>query len=445
MLIEFSLGNFWSFNDIQTLHMQSAAIRSKFPKVDQENLFQVAEDFSLLKSKAIFGANGSGKSNLVRGFSSMIRVIRDCIKDDQILSKEIIPFLLQRENHNQPSFFQIAFIANGVQYRYGFEADRKRITSEWLFGKPLKKDKKGTAVRERYYFTREGDDIKVNEKEFKEAVKFVPKKDESVPLYRENVLFLTLVSAFNGPLAKGIRDHLLNRINVSSGLDDPLNWILLINQLDNNQEFAERITRLLQSIDPHISKLEIIETPHEEVASSISMVEEPSNRQKAGYVVVHRILKDSAGQKLDISLTLHSQEAEGTKKLATLSPVLFHTLDKGGLLVIDEFDARLHPNLSRKIIELFHSLDTNPRNAQMVFVSHDSNLLDARLLRRDQIAFTKKDKTGATELYSLAEFKGVRNDSSFEKDYLMGKYNAVPTRLNVLEEAIQKYIVYGEK
>ncbi len=443
MLIEFSLGNYWSFNDIQTLHMQAAPIRSKFPKVDQENLFEVNGDFSLLKSKAIFGANGSGKSNLVKGFYSMIWIIRDCLKDDQILSKAIVPFALQKENFFKPSFFQIAFIANGVQYRYGFEADRKRITSEWLFGKPLKKDKKGAAVRERYYFTREGDDIKVNEKEFKEAIQFVPKKDESVPLYRENVLFLTLVSAFNGPLAKGIRDHLLNRINVSSGLDDPLNWILLLNQLDNNQGFAERLTRLLQSIDPDISKLEIIETPHEEVASSISMVEEPSNRKKAGYVVVHRILKDPAGQKLDISLTLHSQEAEGTKKLATLSPVLFHTLDKGGLLVIDEFDARLHPNLSRKIIELFHSPDTNPRNAQMVFVSHDSNLLDARLLRRDQIAFTKKDKTGATELYSLAEFKGVRNDSSFEKDYLMGKYNAVPHNLTALERAIENFVDHG--
>jgi AAA15 family ATPase/GTPase len=112
-------------------------------------------------------------------------------------------------------------------------------------------------------------------------------------------------------------------------------------------------------------------------------------------------------------------------------------------MLVDEFDARLHPNLSRKIIELFHSPDTNPHNAQLVFVSHDSNLLDARLLRRDQIAFTKKDKTGATELYSLAEFKGVRNDSSFEKDYLMGKYNAVPHNLTALERAIENFVDHG--
>lgn len=442
MIVEFSLGNFWSFNEIQTLHMQSAAIRSKFPKVDQENLFQVEEDFSLLKSKAIFGANGSGKSNLIRGFQSMVRIIRNCIKDEQVLSKEIVPFLFQKEAHNEPSFFQIAFIAEGVQYRYGFEADKTRIITEWLFGKPLTKDKE-SKVRERYYFKREGDEIKINEKEFREGIMFVPKTNQPPPLYRENVLFISLVRAFNGPIAKSIHNSFFNRINVSSGLDDPFNWIVLLNKLDQDKKFSKRLTHFLQSIDPKISRLKIVDVPNEEARPRLSMVQEPSDKRKLGYVVIYRSAKDHKGNSMEVPLTLHSQEAEGTKKLATLSPFLFHTLDKGGLFVIDEFDARLHPNLSRKIIELFHSPDTNTRNAQIIFVSHDSNLLDARLLRRDQIAFTKKDKTGATELYSLAEFKGVRNDSSFEKDYLMGKYKAVPNNLTALERAIENFVDNG--
>ncbi len=440
MLIEFSLGNFWSFNEIQTLHMQAAAIKSKFPKVDQENLFEVEEDFSLLKSKAIFGANGSGKSNLVKGFYSMIVIISDCLKDDQILSKMIFHFLLQRENFLQPSFFQISFVTNGVQYRYGFEADRKRITSEWLFGKPLKKGKRGSGIRERYYFTREGDDIKVNEKVFKEAVQFVPKKNESVPLYRENVLFLTLVSAFNGPISKEVRDYFLKTISLSSGLEDPRNWIILLNVIANDPPFADRLTHLLQSIDPSISKVEFREIPKEQLPTDLPLVREPKPQEKVGTILINRSIKNGSGKKANLSFVLDEQEAEGTKKLATLSPHLFYTLDHGGLLIVDEFDARLHPNLSRKIIELFHSPKTNPHNAQLVFVSHDSNLLDARLLRRDQIAFTKKDQAGATELYSLAEFKGVRNDSSFEKDYLMGKYNAVPHNLNALERAIENFV-----
>jgi len=156
--------------------------------------------------------------------------------------------------------------------------------------------------------------------------------------------------------------------------------------------------------------------------------------------LIKRSVKNESGKKFNLSFGLDAQEAEGTKKLATLSPHLFHTLDHGGLLLIDDFDARLHPNLTTKLIEIFHSPNTNPHNAQLVFVSHDSNLLDARLLRRNQIAFTKKDKTGATEIYSLAEFKGVRNDSSFEKDYLMGKYGAVPTNLIAIENSIINYM-----
>jgi AAA15 family ATPase/GTPase len=95
------------------------------------------------------------------------------------------------------------------------------------------------------------------------------------------------------------------------------------------------------------------------------------------------------------------------------------------------------------VVELFHSETTNPRHAQLVFVTHDSNLLDARLLRRDQIAFTKKDAHGATELYTLVEYKGVRNDASFEKDYLLGKYDAIPENLNVLEDVFTEYKRHG--
>ncbi|MBK7410268.1 MAG: ATP-binding protein [Saprospirales bacterium] len=144
-------------------------------------------------------------------------------------------------------------------------------------------------------------------------------------------------------------------------------------------------------------------------------------------------------------LLLNFAEAEGTKKLFHLSPLLFSVLKKGSILFIDELDARMHPKLTRKVVELFHSETTNPNNAQLIFVTHDSNLLDAHLLRRDQISFAKKDKQGATELYSLVEYKGVRNDASYEKDYLLGKYEAIPENLNVLEDVFVEYQRHGKK
>jgi AAA15 family ATPase/GTPase len=140
-----------------------------------------------------------------------------------------------------------------------------------------------------------------------------------------------------------------------------------------------------------------------------------------------------------VAFILAAQEAEGTKKIFGLSPYILAALEFGGTLIIDEFDAKMHPHLTRKIVELFHSPSTNLNNAQLVFITHDSNLLDPHLLRRDQICFVQKDKNGATELYSLVEFKGVRNDASFEKDYLQGKYRAVPTNLNQLEALFENH------
>ena len=110
----------------------------------------------------------------------------------------------------------------------------------------------------------------------------------------------------------------------------------------------------------------------------------------------------------------------------------------GNTLVIDEFDARLHPNLTKKIVQIFNSIRTNPKGAQLIFVTHDSNLLNANVLRRDQICFVDKDKLGVSSLRTLVEFKGVRNDASFEKAYLNGEYGAVPF-LNRFEQIFEKH------
>lgn len=410
MLVEFSVGNFLSFRDIQTLNLQAAKIRSRFEEVDRENVFQAAGDLSLLKTKAIFGANASGKSNAIKALVSMLAIIREGLKDEEALSKRVMPFWFKEENLHQPSFFQIVFILEGVQYRYGFEASRDRIHSEWLFGKPLREPK----VRERYFFTREGMETSVNEMQFKEGARLL----ENAPLFRENSLFLAVSAAFNGPLSQKLLTFFRTGISSVSGLNEGGALGHLAVRAMSNPAFVERATHLLQAIDPGILK--------------ISVEDEQ--------VLIYRHRYDADGRaKEQIPLLLLEAEGEGTKKLFHLSPLLFAVLKNGAILFIDELDARMHPSLTRKVVELFHAETTNPRHAQLVFVTHDSNLLDARLLRRDQISFARKDSAGATELYSLVEYKGVRNDASFEKDYLMGKYAAVPENLNVLEEVFTEY------
>lgn len=421
MLVEFSVGNFWSFKEIQTLQMRAAKISSKNPKLDEDNVVVVDEQLSLLKSKAVFGANGSGKSNLVRGMLSLFYIIRDCLSDMEILKKRIIPYFLDLKTLKSPSFFQIVFVVDDVIYRYGFEANSEKIVSEWLFGKFISP---GKITRERAFFTRESMQIDVNENTFKEAKPFAKEKADQAPLYRDNVLFLSVLAAWNVQVALKIIDRFKNLIAL---FDSDASFAL--NQM-SNPGFKSKVTELLQSVDPTIAAVERFEYGSSNPEAKQSML-------RPGDIAIGRYAQGDNKQMVSFVLTLH--EAEGTKKLFSLSSYIFLALDIGGVLIIDEFDAKMHPQLTRKIVELFHSPSTNPHNAQLVFITHDTNLLDPQLLRRDQISFAQKDKNGATELYSLVEFKGVRNDASFEKDYLQGKYRAVPTNLNQLEALFENH------
>lgn len=441
MLIEFNLGNFWSFKEVQSLQMQAAKIRSKFPRVDANNIAAIDGQLSLLKSKAIYGANGSGKSNLLRGMKAMLAIIRDSLKDEQVLSKNITSFQLSEEAVNQPSFFQLSFLLNGHIFRYGFEADRERIASEWLFGKPL--NASGKAYRERYFFTREGMVIQVNESRFPEGSRFARLDENNPPLYRSNTLFLSVLAAFNRPLSRSIARYFDEGLVVAPAYSDQCFWEQSLDRM-KEEGFRQKLTSLLKGVDPTIEKLEKVEPEFTGLAAGAT-TPAGSITARAGDVAIYRYQYSEEGKRGPLMpVLLSSQEAEGTKKLFYFSALIFDILDNGKTAFIDELDARLHPRLTRKVVELFHNPDTNPRNAQLIFISHDSNLLEASLLRRDQVAFVKKDKFGASELYSLVEFKGVRNTASFEKEYLMGKYGAVPNNLNVVEEAVENYLTNAQ-
>jgi hypothetical protein len=409
MLVEFSVGNFWSYNEIQTLQMRAAKISSKDSKLDEENVIHVDEQLSLLKSKAVFGANGSGKSNLQRAINSMRIIIEESVVNMRVLDACIFPFQLSSETLEKPSFFQVCFIYDNVLFRYGFEATNKKIVSEWLFGKVLNTQK---ASRERYYFTREGNKLDVNESLLKEAKEknLIMSGTDVPPLFRENALYFTLLSTFNVGLMLNLHDYIQFKLVPIPLEADSTNT----NELMESPQFRNKATGLLNAIDPTIKEVNM----------------------EHNLIWTIRHINEGNGTKT-VPFALAYQEAEGTKRLFALSPHILIALDKGSTLIIDEFDAKMHPQLTRKIVELFHSPSTNPHNAQLVFITHDSNLLDANLLRRDQICFAQKGNDGATELYSLAEFKGVRNDASFEKDYLQGKYRAVPTNLNQLEAVFE--------
>ena len=162
MLVDFSVENFRSIKEMQTISMAAASIVSKFKEVDSNNVLTINKKHTVLKSKAIYGANASGKSNIIKALHTFITIITDSVKDDMSL-RNIDSFQLSTETFSRPSFFQASFIVKNVLYRYGFEATNKEIVSEWLFGTPCKKEVP--------FFTREGKDFKINENQFKEGVK----------------------------------------------------------------------------------------------------------------------------------------------------------------------------------------------------------------------------------------------------------------------------------
>lgn len=428
MLIEFTVGNFRSFREPVTLSMVAANISSADKSLDENNVFPVDDDLSLLSSAAIYGANASGKSNLAFAlffFRWFVRNSTKALQDEDPIPIE--PFRLSTNFENQPSVFEVVFLLDGRRYRYGFEVTQQRVIAEWLF--------MARTAKETRLFMREGDKITLNEKTFREGRQLADKT-------RPNALFVSVVAQFNGSTAKKILQW-FRAFNVISGLNDNyLDYTLnCIDQGTNKEEIYEFIRKLDLSIgDFRLEKLHDRINGHSTVAPEViphknRNGELPAEREKPRIPVAVRTAHpkfDADGRQVGEELfDLSNHESEGTRKLFAFAGPLVDTLKHGKRLFIDEMDARLHPLISSAIVRLFHSKESNPKGAQLIFVTHDTNLLSNRMFRRDQIWFAEKDRQGATHLYSLVEYRlengtGVRNDALFENDYIRGRYGAVP-------------------
>lgn len=416
MIEEFSFGNFWSFKDIQTLNMTAAKIKSKKSQLDNINIFPVNKDISLLKAKAIYGANASGKSNVIKALVSFIRIIKDSVKEEKALSL-IDSFQLSTETENMPTFFQLIFRIGKTRYRYGFEADDKSIKSEWLFSTPNK--------REQPLFIREDKLIvEINQTHFEEGVMYQKLFENSKdPIFTDTSLFLTHLSSTGfGKLSKQIVKT-ISSISIISGLGHRGMYGIAGDSLSDSVK-KKFILDFLKKADIGIDDLDTVEITNENLPDNIE--DEVKEDLKKGKIIVSSRTKYNVELKSEgkSDFSFGMQESEGTKKMFELSPFIYRSLKEGTPLFIDEFDSRFHPLLTKKIVELYNSIEN--KKAQLIFTTHDTNLLSSDLLRRDQIDFVEKDKYGASHLYTLVEIKGVRNDASFEKDYIQGKYGAIP-------------------
>lgn len=393
MLIEFSIGNYRSFKDKVTFSMVAANIVAKEKELDDNNVFALDDDLKLLNRAVIYGANASGKSNLPKALSFMKWFMINSSKETQSTEKiGVEPFELSTETEAKPSFFEIVFLLDGTKYRYGFEANQKRVISEWLFYVPK--------TNQTRLFERVSDG---NLRKIK-YLSNIFKGKGIYPKTRKNALFLSVAAQFNVEIAERILDWLTKQVNIVSGLDDQDHLSYTLNSLVENNDNKSEIIQLIKKLDLGIEQIRI-------KGASIKTGHKKFNKQ--GNYVSRKFFD------------LDSQESEGTKKIISIAGLLIDTLKYGKVLIFDEFDARLHPLISKAIVELFNSKNTNSNNAQLIFMTDDTNLLSNKLFRRDQIWFTEKNKYGATDLYSLVEYK-IPNDASFESDYIKGRYGAIP-------------------
>jgi AAA15 family ATPase/GTPase len=410
MFIEFNVGNYLSFKDRVKLSM----VASTDDALQESNVFHVGKR-RLVKSAVIYGANASGKSNLLDAMGFMRNMVIKSSKDTQANEDiEVTPFKLSTECDGKPSFFEIMFIWDNCTYRYGFETDRKSVHSEWLFSIPRTK---GIEL-----FVREGKEIKVNSTRFKEGLGLEDKT-------RENALFLSVCAQFNGPVSKDIL-FWFKDMGFVYGLGDYGYLEATVDFLKDSERKHKvmEMTRIadlsIEDVEGRKKKITVEDLPKEmpDQLKKEIMKDDPVDVELK---TIHlKFGKD--GEEIDkVVFDLAEEESGGTRKFLTIAGPLLQTIETGSVLLIDELDARLHPLLTRAIVMLFNS-HMNSQNAQLIFVSHDTSLLSNKLFRRDQIWLTEKDKYGATSLYSLNELRGVRKKAAFGKDYILGKYGAIP-------------------
>lgn len=406
MLIQFSVGNFLSFKEQSTLSLVASALKD-IQILAEDVIFNIGEtDLALLKSATIYGANASGKSNFIKALDFFKWYVINSSKDIQAGERvNVESFRLSSSTAEEPSYFEAIFCNIEYQYRYGFEADENMVHSEWLYQKANKKRAKEVEL-----FYRDKDCFNIHSKFI------IGKELINKQMVRTNALLLSVAAQFNDAVAVEIVKW-LNDTTIISGSNEKNIWDLATIRLDD-LKMKQRIVDFSRYADLGIENIEKVNN------AIISM---------------HTQYDDEGNEVKLINFPFKKNESEGTIKYFSLAYPIIDALDNGKRLIIDEFDSKMHPLLTCRIIALFNSKETNPKNAQLIFTTHDTNLLSASIFRRDQIWFTQKDRFGATELYSLAEYK-VRNDASFEKDYLSGKYGAIPimgdlTRLfNVHEE-----------
>lgn len=421
MLLQFSVKNFRTFKEKASLSL----VASNYDK-DTREFDNITNDtkFNLrvLKSAVVYGANASGKSKLMDALMFMRRFVISSSKESQKGEEiEIEPFRLNTETAGLPTELEVTFTFKNVMYRYGFEATKKKVVSEWLYYKPN--------TKEIELFYRDGKKFETHTKNFSKGNTVI-----NQGLVRDNALLLSVAAQFNDEHSISVIDW-FNQLQVISGLEERGFKNQTIEKIKHKRD-KHKILEFLKAADLGIQDIQYREftfknLPEDQAEKFMELKEQMKKIDPEMFseiYTIHNVYDTHKKSIGEVRFSVSQDESNGTKKFLYLSGAIINILENGGVLIADELDSKLHPNLVCKIVALFNSKELNKNNAQLIFNTHDTNLLSSGLFRRDQIWFTDKNKLGEATLYSLYDFKldTVRKNEAFEENYIRGKYGAVP-------------------
>ncbi len=404
MLVEFSVKNFMSIKEEMVFSMVAGIGDENIENTI--NVENIGERY--LKSTAIYGANASGKTNFIKAFTSAILMVRKSnIRNINEPLVEMQPFKFDLETLKKPCEFKFIFIKNNIKYIYGFSADINRIYNEYLY--------QYLSAKPSLIFERK------NTNEYKFTQSEQGKLEELATKNTEKKLFLSTATAWNYEKTKNAYIWFAEDIDT---YNDYMNVGYAFNKFEKDEDGSQKkfTINLLKQADILIKDFNF--EVKEIEPSNIIAFNNPINISNVKISTLHEI-ENEDGNKTHFELDLH-EESLGTQSLFFFSSVLKEAFEKGKVIIIDEIDRSLHPLLVEFIIKLFHNSEINKNNAQLIFNTHDTNLLSLNNFRRDQIWFTEKEpKKGTTDLYPLDDFS-VRKTENIQKGYLNGRYGAIP-------------------
>jgi uncharacterized protein len=412
MLIEFSVTNFLSIREKQTLSLAAGSGSES----QNNNTFDPNQPNCprLLRSVVIYGPNGAGKSNLLKAFHFMQWFIADSATTTQEGQKiPVIPFKFDNIHKTRPSEFEIIFVQDNIRYQYGFSVNETRVVREWLLAYPYGKSQQ--------WFERIFDES-TNEYQWSFGSKFKGEKNLWKSSTRSNTLFLSTAVQLNSEQLKPVFLWLSSKLIVIVG-NVALNPALTL-ELLQHKEGMEKLIRFMKAADIGIERFELKEEVLQPFFPQSFGLEARQARMSLPkhfrILTWHKML----GSKEFVPLNLE-EESSGTIKLFAQAGGWLKALGEGATLVFDEMDNSLHPLIVRFLVSLFHDNDINKLNAQLLLTTHDTSLLDDNIFRRDQVWFIEKDQNSSSHLYSLLDFS-PRKDEALEKGYLKGRYGALP-------------------